>query len=97
MLLTNANTQDTSAAIADTTKLTAFRGDRLSVMPEGLLNAAEAPHGDCEYSGIVPGVWFTGVSRPICYHHLTDFKILNFTTAASSSIQCRPENRDRWR
>lgn len=97
MLLTNAITQDTSAAIADTTKLTTFGVDGLSVMPEGLLTATKAPHGYCEDSDIVPGIWFTGVSHPIWYYHLTDFKVLNFTTEASSSIQCRLSNRDRWR
>ncbi|TID27312.1 hypothetical protein E2P81_ATG00072 [Venturia nashicola] len=70
MLLTNlialmalVVTQLTSAAIADTTELTITRGDRLSVMPKGFLSAADAPHGDCEYSGIIPGVWYTGQCR----------------------------------
>lgn len=69
MLLTNAIalmalivTQVTSAAIADTTELSIIRGDRLSLMATGPLTAADAPHGDCEYSGIIPGVWYEGVS-----------------------------------
>lgn len=69
MLLTNAIilmalavTHVTSAAIADTKELVAFRGDRLSVMPKGPRVAEGAPHVDCEYSGVVPGVWYTGVS-----------------------------------
>lgn len=61
-LMALAVTQVNSAALVVTTKLSVIRGDRLSTMPKGPLTAGTAPHGDCEYSGIIPGLYYTGVS-----------------------------------
>ncbi|RDI79549.1 hypothetical protein Vi05172_g10504 [Venturia inaequalis] len=62
-LMALAVTQVNSAAIVDATKLSLIRGDRLSAMPKGSLTAATAPHGDCEYSGVIPGLYYTGHCR----------------------------------
>ncbi|QDS67463.1 hypothetical protein FKW77_000782 [Venturia effusa] len=52
-----------SVVLADEKELPPIRGDRLSVLPKDTLIAADGLHGDCEYSGIVPGVWYTGQCR----------------------------------
>jgi hypothetical protein len=54
----------TQAAIIDAPELAPIRGDRLSIMPAGsnALDTRATDHHDCEYSGIIPGVIFSGVS-----------------------------------
>jgi hypothetical protein len=61
----------TQAAVIDALEHTPPRGHIFPIGAVGesaspnVLNAREAGHLDCEYSGILPGVWTTGVSPTI--------------------------------
>jgi hypothetical protein len=57
----------TQAAAIDAPELAPIRGDRLSTMPAGsnALDTRATDHHGCEYSGILPGVVFSGVSFTI--------------------------------
>jgi hypothetical protein len=77
----------TQAALIDAPELSPIRGDRLSVMPAGnitstdtfSLDARKVKHVDCEYSGVIPGVWFSGVSSIIRFlelSHTLDISLL---------------------
>lgn len=106
----------TNVALIDTTELSLIRGDRLSVMAIenatvdlATLTVADSDHGDCEFSGVVPGVWFTGVSlvtsnttrpsaslEPIAF--ITSERILIFlnSTAAPASTTTHSQLEASW-
>lgn len=88
----------TQAAVIDAPELTSILDDRLSITPVGCitpadtlnLNARSADHFDCEYSGIVPGVWVTGVKPPTpSFSVPTILRILPFSFKGKSAPSLR--------